>query len=417
MECNVMKRYIVKKIVTCSVFLGLSFFCLSALTKLKTRGQEQGVELTTPLFRAYPKLAPKIYYTSLGDFPTPITCTKTLGSLVGTKNLYVKRDDLSGKKQPDQTRLMGGGKLRKLEFLLGDAAHYKVDTIVTIDRAEAYHSLLTGIYAQQLGMKCIALLSAQNPTSALRRNLLLCHHYGITLKHYSTQAERNAEVLVTTRACIKNSVLSYFIPFAGTDEFGMLGFVNAAFELKEQIQAGLMPEPDYIYIPTGSAGSAAGLIVGLKAAGLKSKVVAVRISDKPEKVTEWVGEFSTVINNYLYNKNINFPKITLMSDDFEIIHNCAGNIVADITPDAAQAIELMAQTEKIKLDGTYTGKALVALLQDLKKPGMQDKVILLWDTFCPDACNDIIAKTDYKMLPEDLQCYFTCPLSILDNGA
>ena len=413
-----MRKRVAKNMVLSGVFVSLCcFFLVSGVKVCNTsRLVPDPKSLIIPIFRAYPRFTQQAHYTVLGDFPTPITHAKTLGELVGAKNIYVKRDDMSGKLLPDKTRLMGGGKLRKLEFLLGDAAHYKADTIVTIDRAEASHSLLTGIYAQQLGMKCIALLSAQNPTSALRRNLLLCHHYGIALKHYDTPSERNANVLTVTRACTKKSELSYFIPFSGTDEFGMLGFVNAAFELKEQIQAGVMPEPDYIYLPTGTAGSAAGLIVGLKFAGLKSKVVAVRISDKPEKVAEWILEFSTVINNYLYKKNVNFPKITITSDDFEIIHDYAGNIFADMTADVAMAIELMEKTENIKLDGTYTGKAFLALLRNLKKASIQDKVLLLWDTFCPDTGNDIIAKTDYKVLPDDLHGYFTCPLSVYDKG-
>ena len=54
--------------------------------------------------------------------------------------------------------------------------------------------------------------------------------------------------------------------------------MNAAFELKNQIEEGLLPEPDYIYIALGSAGTAAGLILGLKLAGLQSKVIPVRVS-------------------------------------------------------------------------------------------------------------------------------------------
>ena len=41
-----------------------------------------------------------------------------------------------------------------------------------------------------------------------------------------------------------------------------------------------MPEPDYIYIASGSMGTAAGLILGIRALNMKTKVVAVRVNSE-----------------------------------------------------------------------------------------------------------------------------------------
>src|SRR3989442_304956 len=60
----------------------------------------------------------------------------------------------------------------------------------------------------------------------------------------------------------------YVIPFGGTSTIGTAAYVNAAFELKQQISDGLMPELDYIYVALATMGTAAGLALGLKVARL-----------------------------------------------------------------------------------------------------------------------------------------------------
>ena len=52
---------------------------------------------------------------NLGFFPTPLYKLDRLSERLGV-NLYVKRDDFSG------MSLFGGNKIRKLEYLLGDAS-------------------------------------------------------------------------------------------------------------------------------------------------------------------------------------------------------------------------------------------------------------------------------------------------------
>jgi len=72
----------------------------------------------------------------------------------------------------------------------------------------------------------------------------------------------------------------YFIPTGGSTPLGALGFVNAAFELKEQIDAGILPMPDYIYVACGSVGTTVGLLLGCKAAQLPIKIIAVAVEPK-----------------------------------------------------------------------------------------------------------------------------------------
>ena len=64
----------------------------------------------TSLFKHYPLLREKLPYVALVEFPTPVQKLDRLGGEVGVSQLYIKRDDLSGK-------IYGGNKPRKLEFL------------------------------------------------------------------------------------------------------------------------------------------------------------------------------------------------------------------------------------------------------------------------------------------------------------
>ena len=59
------------------------------------------------LFKSLPR-------TQLGFFPTPFYKLENLSAQLGI-NLYIKRDDFTG------MNLFGGNKVRKLEFLLGQA--------------------------------------------------------------------------------------------------------------------------------------------------------------------------------------------------------------------------------------------------------------------------------------------------------
>jgi L-cysteate sulfo-lyase len=49
----------------------------------------------------------------LGNYPTPLYKTKNFNKSLGIKNLYIKRDDLSG-------FAFGGDGVRGLEFRIGD---------------------------------------------------------------------------------------------------------------------------------------------------------------------------------------------------------------------------------------------------------------------------------------------------------
>ncbi|KKQ10882.1 MAG: hypothetical protein US22_C0050G0009 [candidate division TM6 bacterium GW2011_GWF2_36_6] len=113
----------------------------------------------------------------------------------------------------------------------------------------------------------------------------------------------------------------------------------------------------------------------------------------------------------------NFPIFEITEDDYSINHDFTGTKYAETTKEGALAIRLLRTFEKIQLDGTYTGKTFAALLFDLiKKPKLQNKNILFWNTYCSGNFSDITKDMDYRELPDLLQGYFRVPVQDLDQG-
>jgi D-cysteine desulfhydrase len=171
----------------------------------------------------------------------------------------------------------------------------------------------------------------------------------------------------------------YVIPMGGSTPLGTVGLVNAAFELKEQINQGLLPEPDVIYIPFGSMGSTAGLALGLKAAGLKSQVVAVSVVSPDNFNYKKLEQLFTKTNELLRSKDESFPlckmdNVTLRTEFFSGTYgkfSTAGN----------DAITCAYDQEDLNLDGTYSANAMAALIHDAKAGSVANKKVLFWNTF------------------------------------
>ena len=362
-----------------------------------------------PLFEHYPLLGDRLPYISLGEFPTPVERLNRLGQDIGVEHLYMKRDDLSGK-------VYGGNKVRKLEFLLGRAKRDRAKGVLTFGYAGSNHALATAIYGQQLGLKTISMLLPQPNAHYVRRNLLMGYHCGAELHQY-----RNKVLLIMGTVCqlaCKKLRYHYFpqiIAHGGSSPLGVIGFVNAALELKQQVTEGEIPEPDLIYVALGSMGTAVGLMLGLKVANLKSRVISVRVIDEGfANVGKMVKLFHKT-NTFLHSLAPTFPKFDLRAGDIDIRHEFFGEQYGLFTEEGMAAVARMKETEGLKLDGTYTGKALAALIDDAGKQALRDKRVLFWNTYNSRDFSDIIANIDYHQLPTCFHRYFEEEVQPLDT--
>jgi 1-aminocyclopropane-1-carboxylate deaminase/D-cysteine desulfhydrase-like pyridoxal-dependent ACC family enzyme len=369
-----------------------------------------------PLFERYPLLREKLAYVPLGDFPTPVQKLERLGAELGVSQLYIKRDDLSGK-------VYGGNKPRKLEFILGSALRSKAKEVITFGGAGSNHALATAIYARQVGLKSISMLMPQPNARYVRRNLLMSHYYGAELHLCGADLESARNMPLVYAATIYQLLwhklgkgrLPYFISPGGSSPLGATGFVNAALELQRQIASGEMAEPEYIYVACGSMGTAAGLTLGLRAAKLGGRVVPVAVHSEGFANTRAMIKLIDKTNSFLRSLDASFPRFEFSETDVDIRHDYAGKRYALFTDEGMEAVSLMRESEGIKLDGTYTGKALAALEHDAKNGSLQGKVVLFWNTLNSRDFSDAISDVDYHDLPRSFHRYFEEEVQPLDR--
>lgn len=234
---------------------------------------------TRALFRVLAGLHETVPWTELGEFPTPITPFPGGGGIPAELG-FVKRDDLS-------SPVYGGNKVRTLEALFGAALARGSRTIFATGAYGSNHAVATALHAPRVGLSARALLFPQPLSWAALENLRLtlarCEavhalpHWSLLPFSMWQQARRRDLGDVT------------LMPPGGASPRGALGYVSAAFELAEQIQASVLPAPVRIVVGVGSTCTTAGLLVGLALArklgvgfgATEPTLVAVRVTPWP----------------------------------------------------------------------------------------------------------------------------------------
>lgn len=326
----------------------------------------------------------------LAQLPTPVVPLIHLGEKTGNNRLFMKRDDLSGS-------IYGGNKIRKLEFLLGEAVSEGRKSVITYGAAGSNHALATAICCRELELRPISILAPQETSSHVRKNILMQQAIGAELHLCSSYTDFPETTQKIAKRCTQeDGVEPYIIPSGGTNAIGALGFVNAALELAEQIK------PDVIYLPMGTGGTFAGLLVGLKLTGLKTRIEAIRVVDPAfrnaihiknicDELCKKMGKTDQVIN-----KN----DITIRDDFF-------GDGYGIPTPEAEEAVLQFKSLENIHLETTYTGKTVAALLHDLKSGRLEGQTVLYWNTLNSHDFSADIADLDFHSLPIEFHPYFS----------
>jgi 1-aminocyclopropane-1-carboxylate deaminase/D-cysteine desulfhydrase-like pyridoxal-dependent ACC family enzyme len=357
------------------------------------------------LFERYPALADRVPWRRLGRWPTPLT---RVSASLPCADLSIKRDDLSGESY-------GGNKVRKLEFLLAEALARGCDGVITFGTAGSNHALATAVYARHLGLVCYSMLTRQAVTSAARRNLLTGHYHHARLRGFDSEAEAADAARDLLRQTGGQQLM--LIPGGGSSPLGCLGFVNAALELKNQLDAAALPPPDVIYLPLGTTGTLAGLQLGLRIAGLDTRVTAVRV------VREDVADPARWRRLYRQAGELlaaDVPMVLGLPDadtGLEVRHEFFGPGYARYTPEGMAACRRARALAGIGLEGTYSGKAFACLLADLDDGRLDGRRVLFWDTYSSSPPPPAIGAMDYRELPGFFHYYFEHPVQLLDPAA
>lgn len=361
-------------------------------------------DFSLPIFQAFPKLAGAAGHVPLATLPTPLETHRGADLGLPLQSLMIKRDDVSG-------HLYGGNKVRKLEFLLGEALRVRARGVLTFGVAGSNHALATSIYAQSCGLECHSMLTRQSNAAYVRRNLLAGLHAGAHLLPCNSEEDAAAEAsrLISDARDRGETIVS--VRGGGSTPLGCLGFVNAGLELAQQLRQQSLPIPDRIYLALGTVGTAAGLLLGIRLAGLPTGMVAVRVVREdiasPRRFRDLIQGTEQMLDC-----------AGSCGDEVpEIRHEFIGPGYARFTTEGVAAMGVAHRSLGLKLEGTYTGKAFAALLHDCRQGRLENENVLFWNTYNSRPIARAALALDYRSLPEPFHTYFSRPLQPLDPEA
>jgi len=294
----------------------------------------------------------------LAHLPTPLEHLPNLSRALGGPEIWIKRDDCTGMSS-------GGNKTRKLEYLLAEAQAEGADIILTQGATQSNHARQTAACAAKLGMACHLLLENRTLKTAEEYtqggNVFLDHLHGATVERHPANPDMNGEMLKVAERLKAAGRKPYAIPGGGSNPTGALGYVNAAIELVTQANdAGL--RIDHVVHATGSAGTQAGLVVGL--AGIRSGVPLLGIGVRAPRERQEENVYRLALATC---EKIGVPGAVQRED---VVANCdyVGSGYGFSTPGSVEAISLLARLEGILLDPVYSGKGMAGLI-DLCRRG------------------------------------------------
>jgi D-cysteine desulfhydrase len=294
--------------------------------------------------------------------PTPIVKLDRLSRRLGVE-VHVKRDDLTG-------LLESGNKVRKLEFLVGEALAEGADTLITCGTMQSNCCRAVAAVAARLGMRAILAVKGERP-AAYDGNLLLGRLLGAEVR-YLTDAEFAAidpvleAIAVDIRA---RGGHPYVIPESGANEVGALGYLECAVEIAEQMNHGA-PRFDTVAIAAFSGGSQAGMLMGKQLVGLPAEIVSIPIARPAEVVREYVATTAAAAIRR-FGLAIDVPKRVQVLDGFQGVGRGGVN-----DRELATVVSL-AREEGIVLDPVYTAKAFGGLVATLEPKSLGQRVLFV----------------------------------------
>ena len=293
----------------------------------------------------------------LAHLPTPLEPLPRLSRELGGPEIWIKRDDCTGLSS-------GGNKTRKLEFLMAEAQAQGADLVMTQGATQSNHARQTAAFAAKLGMDCHLLLEdrtgSDDPNYNGNGNVLLDRLHGATTEKRPGGGDMNAEMEAVADQLRAEGRRVYTIVGGGSNPTGALGYVNCAFELVGQANdRGLAI--DRLVTATGSAGTQAGLVTGLKAINAGIPCLGFGVRAPKQKQEENVFNLACRTAEKLGCDGV------VKRDDVVADCDYVGEGYGIPRADTLEAIRMFAELEGILLDPVYSGKGAAGLIDWCRK--------------------------------------------------
>lgn len=312
---------------------------------------------------------PRLHFAHL---PTPLEELPRLSDHLGGPRLLVKRDDQTG-------LAFGGNKTRKLEFLVAEAKEQGAQTLISGGALQSNHCRQTAAVAAKYGFDCILVLNGEMPENP-SANLLLDQLFGAEIVTIADRNTRDRVLQETFDKTVADGRKPYLVPYGGSSPTGALGYALAMEELIHQMRTPSFSktrssELDWIIFGTSSGGTHAGLVLGQRVFGFKSKVLGISIDESEEWLKTHVSKLASDASEKLGKRIEISPADVFANADY-----CRAGYGV-LTAAEREAVKLFAKYEGLLLDPVYTGRAAAGMI-DLIRKGFfkKDESVLFWHT-------------------------------------
>ncbi|MDP8916543.1 MAG: D-cysteine desulfhydrase [Pseudomonadota bacterium] len=284
--------------------------------------------------------------------PTPLEPLPRLSEHLGGPEIWIKRDDLLG-------LAAGGNKTRKLEFLVADALAQGADTLITVGAVQSNHCRLTLAAAAKEGLRCRLLLEERVPGSydpkGTGNNFLFELLGAEAIRVLPAGADLAQALQAEADAVSAEGRRAYVIPGGGSNPRGALGYAACAEEILGQtFQLGL--PLDAIVCTSGSAGTHAGLLVGLTGSDAQIPLSGISVR-RPQ------AEQEALVHGLAGRTSELLGASTAVAREDVVVHDeWVGPGYAIPTDEMVDAVRLLARLEGVLLDPVYTGKTMAGLI-------------------------------------------------------
>ena len=305
----------------------------------------------------------------LAHLPTPLEPLPRLSEHLGGPEIWVKRDDCTG-------LATGGNKTRKLEFSMGQALEQGATTIITVGAVQSNHVRQTAAAACKLGMNCEILLEHRiaDPGDLYRNsgNVLLNRLFGAALHEYPKGSDFDAAMAAIADDVSSRGGVPYIIPGGASNKVGALGYVACVEEILQQCDE-QGTAFDHLVTASGSAGTHAGLTVGLRASGSDLPVLGIGVGVPYDE------QFKRVVDLAMDTAEYIGKPACVTAEDVVVDCNYIGPGYGQPTQAMNEAVVMLARTEGLLFDPVYTGKALAGMIDYVREGrfNTSEKVLFL----------------------------------------
>jgi 1-aminocyclopropane-1-carboxylate deaminase/D-cysteine desulfhydrase-like pyridoxal-dependent ACC family enzyme len=301
---------------------------------------------------------------ALGQYPTPVEEMPRLrAALGGGPRLLVKRDDAI-------SFGFGGNKVRKLQLVAARAQAEGADTLLTTGGVQSNHCRATAAAAARLGLRCALVLNGAPPARPAG-NALLDSVLGAELHFVENREQRAPALLALAERLRGEGRRPFVIPLGASTPLGALAFAKAAGELLQQIDP-----PDAIVHSSSSGGTQAGLVAGCALFGVRTRVVGVSADDSADAIQAQVRSILAGIADLLP-----VDRQAMAALPVEVEDGFVGDGYGIPSEASREAQALLARSEALFVDHTYTAKAVAGLIAAVRHGVFRDgQTVLFWHT-------------------------------------